>query len=684
VGRFGQTLRRGLERLSFRSRLLLAVWLLFALLVAGRIHGSSIELSSGVWAPGQSHLIASPLLARLGPRAKKLREPLMATPRMARSDEWAISTLWALAQFHHEPRFPVRNTNIGLGQNMLLVSNLPVLHPSLIARPATWGYLMFGAQVGLAWSWWLPLFLCFTAMVLLLELLFPGDRLLPALGALWVCLSAVVICWSHSAAPGLAYGALGTVGLYWLLCARTARRAVAAGLLAGWAGGAFAIYLYVPWMVPVAWVCLAILVGLMIRNPIARPRPSAPLAIGLLATVLVTAAIVVPFVISAGPELRALGQSAYPGQRRLHGGDGTFTRVFAGFFNFLTVRKPADAPVASEWADMFLFFPAVIAASLISSRVRRRLDATAWLLLGLCLALLIYVVFGSPQWLADLTLLSRSPSPRTLLGLGLASIVASLYLLRQDPSPAVAGAEDTGRIQAAALGLVALGTAALYYAAGQALANQQGILAASPRLPVGLVAAGILLLAALLLFRARRAFAVALAVALVASSGTFNPLSRGFPPLDHSELYQALKSVRDVDQARGRRPFWVGSGGPSLPTITTVMSAMGARTLTGVFQHPQIALWRALDPEGKHDFIYNRYSETHYFPLPLEDKRIVFTLPRTNNFNLRASPTHPKLKALGVRYGLTFLAPPGIYGVSPVVPVYTAKDKRFQIWRLPD
>src|ERR1700690_4289531 len=158
------------SHLSFRVRLLGAVWLLFAVLVALHIHGSSIALSAKLWAPQQAenHYLAQPILKALHGRAPWLRDFLMAKSQAIRSDEWAISTMWSLAQFTHQPRFPVRNTNIGNGQNMLLISWVPVLHPASLVRPVTWGYLLFGAQAGLAWLWWFSPFFCFTMLYLAL------------------------------------------------------------------------------------------------------------------------------------------------------------------------------------------------------------------------------------------------------------------------------------------------------------------------------------------------------------------------------------------------------------------------------------------------------------------------------------------------------------------------------------
>ena len=112
-----------IARLGFRTKLFGALWLLFAVLVALRIHGSSIYLSSKFWAPDKSHFVLQPLIDKLSPeRQKKLRGPLMADAKMTRSDEWQVSTMWSLAQFHHEPRFPVVNSNLLIGiRNAFLI-----------------------------------------------------------------------------------------------------------------------------------------------------------------------------------------------------------------------------------------------------------------------------------------------------------------------------------------------------------------------------------------------------------------------------------------------------------------------------------------------------------------------------------------------------------------------------------
>src|SRR5262245_22748347 len=121
-----------IARAGFRVRLLTGVWLVFALLVAFGIHGSSIPFATEWWAP-EWHYSGYvfgfiPNMAPANPRINNLAltELAMARPRSVRSDEWLVTTPLALAQLRHSPRFPIVNSNIGDGQNMLINPAVPV------------------------------------------------------------------------------------------------------------------------------------------------------------------------------------------------------------------------------------------------------------------------------------------------------------------------------------------------------------------------------------------------------------------------------------------------------------------------------------------------------------------------------------------------------------------------------
>ena len=678
-----------MSRLSFRVRLLGAVWLLFAALVAMHIHGSSIALSAKLWAPQQAddHYLAQPILKALHGRAPWLRDFLMVKSQAIRSDEWAISTKWSLAQFTHRPRFPVHNTNIGDGQNMLLISWVPVLHASALVRPVTWGYLLFGSQAGLAWLWWFSPFFCFTMLYLALEIVFPRHRFLPLLGAFWFCASAYPICWSHFPSYTVGFAAMAMIGLYKLIAARSLPRALLAALVTGYAAAGFIMQLYPPWMVPLAYTFAAMLAGVIIRDRTWRGVSRRQLTLTGALAASVAAGLVGCFLLAVWPELQALAASAYPGQRRLNGGDYTLAQLFGAVYNFRTTRTaPIGSAVfnASESSGFILFLPTVLFAVLLFTRVRRRLDPVAWALLGLGLANVLYCRFHFPHWLAEAMLWSHTQGFRSQLAIGLISIVLSLYLLRPEREPK----RLTLREWLAVAGVV-LATAGFYLWIGASLQHIRNVfpktvLWGGGRIPVAmqLVTALIALQSLLLVLGRRRIFAGLLSVELLATAGNFNPLSVGFPRVEASPLYKAVQEVVGDDRAMGLHSLWLASGGSFEPSIGMVLIAMGGHSLTGVHFHPQLSLWRALDPSGAFEPVYNRYAEIAYIQLPLDDDHIKFKNSNDGSFSLHASPTHPLLRRLGVRYALTY-AKDGSLTQPPFVRLYSGTDKPFRIWRLP-
>src|SRR5690242_21831668 len=122
-----------------RARLLAGVWLLFTLLVAFGIHGSSTALTAGSWMPEKAY---DGYLFGLSPEsehklskvsAQGVQSLLLAQARYFRWDEAFVATPFALSQLAQHPRFPVINPSFGDGQNMLIGVHPPVWHIATLA-----------------------------------------------------------------------------------------------------------------------------------------------------------------------------------------------------------------------------------------------------------------------------------------------------------------------------------------------------------------------------------------------------------------------------------------------------------------------------------------------------------------------------------------------------------------------
>src|SRR5436853_419453 len=236
-GPFVHRVTHFVKQASPRARLLAGVWLLFFVLVAFGIHRSSTALTAAGWMPEKPY---TGCLFAVSPEREHelskgstygLQTLLLANARYFRWDEAYIATPYALSQLAQQPRFPVINPSFGNGQNMLIERHTPVWHIATLARPATWGYFLLGAQRGLAWYWWFQPLACFTVLFLLLEIVFNNDWKLAALGAVLFGSSAYVILWSQWPAYVTFFAALACLATYHLCRSERRRTLLVCALL---------------------------------------------------------------------------------------------------------------------------------------------------------------------------------------------------------------------------------------------------------------------------------------------------------------------------------------------------------------------------------------------------------------------------------------------------------------------
>jgi len=650
--------------------------MLFLVLVAAGIHGSSIAFAIQEWSPGSHY--SGYLLPRIadklgGLNVRALGNLALSTPRIDRSDEWIKNTPPALGQFNHVPRFPVVNTNIGDGQNMLAwMPNTPVWHLTALARPATWGYFFLGQQRGLAWAWWFPLFGCFTALTLLLEVILMGRFRVAAFGAFWFCASAYTVCWSLWPAYVVFFAALCCFALYQLLTTEKTWVMMVSAIVAGLSLPGEMMFVYPAWLVSVGYLFCLILAGLIIQHARELKATGAVAAdaeaetgrslgrklascganlnavvagvrrdrlVGLTVFVIVGAGLCFSFVWTCWPAFKIMAGTVYPGQRRSSGGGYGLSDLFKGFYNLRTCYDVVPGlDNTSEASSFFYFFPAVVAGVLISARLRRGVGLVGWVVMVYLIAMLGYGVIGVPQALANVTLLSYVPSYRIDIGTGLASIILCMIVAARGREVFSVSNGSSGRIKPA----VAAGAAMpVFLLSGIALGQRTvGFPSLGLAILVSLVAA---LVSYLMMVGEVRAFCGVLGVAVIATTGVFNPLATGLDQIYDSELAQ---QITRLDKGSGDRPLWLCYGPGETSCLVTLL---GGRTISGFQWPPQLGVWRDLDPAGNFEEQYNRDAWVY---LRYQDSQEPVMFANTNRYALevRVSPDNPVLRARGARF----------------------------------
>ena len=563
----------------------------FALLVGSGFTGSSLALL---------FRDAAPETAVVAPFGNK---PWVGELRGVRSDEWQVITPLALAQLAHDPPLPVRNRNLGIdGQNMLVVgmTGVPALHLSALARPATWGFFALDLRRALAWYWWFPFFACFGVVAWLLQRLFTGlDWRIAAGLSASVAFAPYSVVFSGWPAYTVFFAVAALLLLERLLRARHWLLAAAAGSAAGLALAGFALVLYPAWQISLAWLLapLALAWGWRERRQLVLGRAQ---VIGALLALLVLAVLLGSWWIGAHDAIQAMRATVYPGQRSAEvGGDIDRWFLLKGLLSPLTMYLPSAATNAADAGSfVFLLLPAAGALLLAWWRTRQ-VDGVALVAAGFIALVLSFMFVGWPAGLAKATLLSSTTSYRMDLALGLAQVLLLGWLLapQQQQQPVAGPAPAATRVVAALLAPLTVALAAWQW---RLLPPElQAVLTPAFQL---LTLAALATCVWLLLTQRRRAFAALFCGWTLASALPFNPLGQAPRSLVPAPGFAALMDRTEPTGAPGRvavldQRNWA----MTLPTA-------GFAVLSSVFYHPQTSLWQRLDPDGSRRVLYNRYQ----------------------------------------------------------------------------
>ncbi len=565
---------------------LLAFLVIFLVLVVTGVNGSSMGL------------LYTELFGGRDPRL------LAGGPRGVRSDEWLVVTPLTVAQV--EQGLPRISELFPGGFDTSIVWDLPYRDWSVLLRPHMWGFFFLPLDNAYAIKWWLPFFVLMATLFVLLCVLWRRP------------LAAFAVAGAFGASPFFQwwFGA----GSFWPpACALAACVGVIVMLRTDRAwlrwtiGGGVAylvavavIGLYPPYLIPSLYPAIGFCVGwVCLRSSLSwsqRLRRVAPLGVGAVAV----GAVVLVYLRTRAETVDAVLSTVYPGQRLTPTGfDEGFptAAMYAGVFGAGLEADPTGfAPNASEGSSFLFFglFLVPVALWLLWSRYRRG-DGVDGPLVGVLLSLALLMAFiYIPGWdaLAHLLFLDRVVQPRTVIGLGLVSILLLALVvarLREQPELRV----PWWTVAAAAL-LVLLPHLVVLR---RLQAAAPDVLAATPAWPVLVL----LLTVATVLFARGRATLPGVLVAAVALvvGGTVNPLYRGVLDLRETEVGQVVEDVEEAEPGG----TWVAVGGLG---ATTLLRESGVEAVSGVQAWPSDELWDELDPDGSDEASWNRYAHLNW------------------------------------------------------------------------
>lgn len=551
--------------------------IVFALLVLFEIHTSS--------APAWSEVYGDP-----GSVGDSI---LFGVARKYRSDEYNVQLPYYFSQLYNSYGEISHQMSVS-GQDMIMGYNAPVLGLSMLAKPQTWGYLLFGNAKGLAWYFSFKNVMTFMAAFELSQVLtrsrymglFGGFFILYAPGMQWWFSPHFfdVMMWSMI---------LFDCGYYFFRC--TGWKKWWMTLLSVFALCGFTLAIFPSLQVPCGLLMLSLLIACLVRD---RESIEWKKSLWLyIAAVLVGVGVVLGVTLYGMRDaLKLTMNTVYPGNRVSVGGYGRVYQMFTNVAAPLAIYQDPDLLNCSEFAQFnhfglgcLLFFP------ILWYFLKKKRDPERFVGDVFVVAIIVetaFMIWTIPEIVAKITLLSMCNRMQTVHGFTCA--LFTIWFVHtvwktKIPYKALLGA-------IAAVGYLFL-----------SLLEYKAIM--MPRyvwLTHGtwyfVLASVVLAFVFWLSFTKWRQLFFACMTAWTFMTGCLvNPIVQGTAAITDYPIVQEAVKIREKDPDA----WWL-----TLDTLTTqnLLLANGCRVLNATNFYPDYEKWEKIDPQLVNDEYYNRYA----------------------------------------------------------------------------
>ena len=610
--------RRRFLNFSFRYRYLIAV-VFVLLMVLLNVNGSSIASWNTFTGSASSPDI------------------VLGRPRSVRSDEWATFTPMIASQSFN--RFQQYSPLFGGNTNTFIIYGLPSTNIfGILFRPFLNGFLLFGFERGLAFFWSARLAALFLAWFELFRKLLHDDRGISLAGAVIISFAPAVQWWFaiNGLVEMLIFGPVALLALDTLMRTEKTGFRLLSAFLIYVSGCGIVMTFYPASAVPLVLLYLVLaccFLGIRLKDGTLKNKKQTGAFLIYLGGAVVLMGLTLGLILYQNREtIQAILNTAYPGTR-------VHDNVTAGFMlesfwaNPFYPLRTYSLPWGNECetAAMLDLFPFGYFLAVCAMLKNKKADGMNLALMALSLVLLCYMLFGLPQGLSGLPLLSMTTPERTAVSFEAVNVIlllraASSLKTRMKCVPAL--------LFAAAFSLFSVCICRQYF---------------KPYFTIPMMAAAavicLLLIVSLLWYPRVRNLACVLLAGMAFLSGAYiNPIQQGSANIPETSLYRAVEAIRETEPealfALEDIPY----------PYTNYFLLTGVPSLNATQVSPRFEVFEELDPDGTYREIYNRYA--HIQLSVGQDSETFFELLNPDYFKLHLSP-EALYETAGVRYVLS-------------------------------
>lgn len=638
-----------------------AIWI-YAWCLSLFVMGGVLDLngsSEGMYSAGYGH----------GARVKSW----IGAPRAIRADEWAYETPDILNQYLRADHFAAEDSVLG-NHYIALTANVPVKHMSTVFRPQFWSFFVLPVDYAYAFYWQAKALILMGGVFTFL-LWITGSSAWALTGALWYFFSPL-IQWSYSW-PSALPEMIGTICLATIFFAylTVGRNSLALALSAIGASVCsidFALCAYLPHMIPLFWVAVATLIAWCIvssKSIFVREKCIARLAACALAFSLI-AIIGWTTYGELKPAISSVAQTVYPGQRVVPGGSMPIWELTSHFMQWTETENQFPAVLGNICEGSGFLWLAPVTLLFFRRVALSRFQKCALIALWCCfLLILCWLVLPLPVGFGRIFGLDRTLGARCLPALGLANIgivsVSMAGLLRRNGWRRLfpLDAPDIGCFLAAAI--------IFFFILRATNLHLDKFFTSIEVLLFALFLAG---LATLMISRRPISLAVALVIPQLLLFGRVNPVERGLPVFEKSELYRFVQGHPYLLHGR-----WLVFS--DTPVSSGFFAAVGCRVYTGTRYMPDVDDFPVFASRGLNLNAFNRlgYLDARAI-LPGQKSEFALVMPVIVRWDV--APMDPMLDRIGIRY-VAFDAVPRSDVSAGLIPVSDKPVDGFWLYELP-
>lgn len=605
-----------LQASILRYRWLVAL-LVFAVCVLMKLHGSSIAIYNDYL----------PTMSEGGAAADS---EIFGQARAIRSDEWGVQTTTYFSQYYNDYELFSNRKSIG-SENAVLDYYAPVKDIVILGKPLSWGYLIFGNEIGLSWYWCSQTILLFMVSFEMIMILTVKNVRLSILGSIMITL-APTIQWFYQ--PFLNVVFLYAMALFCLgyafFTTQKLWMKIFTTIVSGPIGVGYALSLYPSLQLTSGIVVVTLLVLCLARDYehiTFQKKEWYRIAI----VALMAGGMLGHFVLQSYGDLLAEMNTVYPGKRISVGGDQRISDLFTDLRNVFLPYKDVNVLNNCEVASFIHLGPLfLLLFPKIERYYRDREDKEILVgkgLFGLMLIEIFFMCAGFTEILSEITLFKYVN--RMKMTYGWTAVLFSVWCIG-----ALWKYKDIFKNYQKILSAVLYGLICLTLI-------DDSMLEYEPLSYFLMEICAFVVIILFMVYAKKKATFYSLTAMMCIAGVTVNPLCSGISPItDHPiSEFIAEASAEDPDAT------WITVNTSFV--IANFAAANGARVINATNFLPDFDKWAILDEDNQYADIWNRYANQN---VTFTTEETYIELIQSDYTNWFLNPND--LEKLGVRYVL--------------------------------